>query len=151
MEQEMSSFGKQENKITTEQFNVAEIRKGVYDVIDAFGLCNEQMQVRAEVIKKINDDEDCSDIMMGENGIHNLCFRGMDKEEIAGHIMHRVLVGTCINMKENRKFIFDDIDAEIADLFHEILIASSNKEIDDKIQQFRAKKGQIKATCQFDN
>ena len=147
MEYRMPAFGKQENKIITEQFNVAEIRKGVYDVIEALGLCNKQMKLREEIIKKINDDEYCGDIMIGEDGIHNLCFKGMDKEEVAGHIMHRVLVGTGINVKENRKFIFDDIDAEIVDLFHEILIASSNKEIDDKIQQFRAKKGQIKTTC----
>ena len=151
MEQEMPNFNKQKKDAIPKQSNDREMKEGVYDVIDAFRLCNRQMQVRTEVIKKINNDEYCSDIMIGKDGIHDLCFGGMDREDVAGHIMHRVLVGTGIDAKEEREFIFDSVDVEIAELFQEILRSSNSEEIDDKIQQFRVQKGQVKTTRQFDN
>ncbi len=144
MEQMMSNLGNQKRDTILEQTKIKGIKEGVYDVMDATKLCNKQMQIRKKIIEKINNNEYCSNIMIeGDDSIHSLCFRDMDKEEVAGHIMHRVLVGTGINLGEEREFIFDSIDTEIANLFDKILKASNNEEVDNEIRQFRVEKGQI--------
>lgn len=148
-EQFMPDFNKEKlYNVAVEQYDKQGIQEGTYDVIDAEILRAQQALLRDAIIKKINDDEYCSEIF---TDLHKASFIGFEKEEVAGHIMHRVLVGTNINSNEEREFIFDHIDTEISNLLQEILVASNKQEAHSMIQNFLIKKGQVKITRQFDN
>jgi len=137
----MPDFGKNTlYNVAAEQHDKQKIQEGIYDAIDAEILRAEQALLRNTIIKKMNDDEYCSEIF---TDLHKASFIGFEKEEVAGHIMHRVLVGTDIDVKEDREFIFDTIDTEISNLLQEIVAAPNKQEAHNTVQNFlMQKKGQ---------
>ncbi len=112
--------------------------EGSYKATEAMAICNIQMEARKKIIAKINDMEFCIKLF---KDLYKLDFADFDTEEAADHIMHRVLLGTIINKQgeDNRKFIFDSADANIAEIFQKITsVLDSGFSLDESKEKIRS-------------
>ncbi len=128
------------------------ILEGAYDISAAESIYEEQTTIRNAILKKIDDAEYNFKLLAD---LYKLGFKDIKGDMAAGHIMYRVLVGTMFNQKEeyDREFVFDQTDADIAEVFQKIskelgkkindsgISGKSKREIKDIVAERLAAKG----------
>jgi len=97
-----------------------ELVEGSYDATSATNIYENQIELRTEILNKIDDDEYKVKLF---NDLYKIGFNNINQEIAMKHIMQRVLLGTIINRSEEqeKRFLFGKIDAEIVSILQDIV------------------------------